>query len=46
MAAERCTGMAAADTVAVGTATATAVAVAVAVAVVGKGRTVVGTGSS
>lgn len=42
MAAERCTGMAAADTVAVGTATATAVAVAVA----GKGRTVVGTGSS
>lgn len=44
MAAERCTGMAAADTVAVGTATATAVAVAV--AVVGKGRTVVGTGSS
>lgn len=42
MAAERCTGMAAADTVAVGTATATAVAVAV----VGKGRTVVGTGSS
>lgn len=44
MAAERCTGMAAADTVAVGTATATATAVAV--AVVGKGRTVVGTGSS
>lgn len=44
MAAGRCTGMAAADTVAVGTATATATAVAV--AVVGKGRTVVGTGSS
>lgn len=44
MAAERCTGMAAADTVAAGTATATATAVAAAVA--GKGRTVVGTGSS